>query len=134
MGPKPYRYLSNMYIITKMVTVIPTYLGTELNLSNILSFLKARGFSAAHARSLGIHLLVPIATIKTLKKDNVDDAEGLLIDIIVSWLNQTEPSWEELAGALYKCNYQRIARECEFKLSVYGGFNEVIYNMQWTHL
>ena len=121
-----------MYIITKLVTVIPTYLGPELNLSNILSFLKAGGFSAAKARSLGVH---PIATIKTLKKDNVDDAEGLLIDIIDSWLNQTEPSWGKLAGALDKCDYKRIARECEFVYSYFsGGFNEVIYNLQWTLL
>ncbi len=124
-----------MYIITKLVTVIPTYLGPELNLSNILSFLKAGGFSAASARSLGIYLLVPIATIKTLKKNNVDDAEGMLIDIIDSWLNQTEPSWEKLARALDKCDYKRIARECEFVYSYFsGGFNEVIYNLQWTLL
>ncbi len=53
---------------------------------------------------------------KTLKKNNADDANGLLYDIIDSWLDQTEPSWEELARVLGsgQMEYQRIARKCVF--------------------
>ncbi len=91
------------------------FIGPEPNHSNILSFLKDEGFSGAHAKILGAHLNLPRATIKTLKRNNADDANGLLYDIIDSWLDQTEPSWEELARALYKCDYKRIAGKCEFK-------------------
>ncbi len=91
-----------------------TFIGSEPSHSNILSFLKDEGFSAAHAKILGTHLNLPRATIRTLKKNNADDANGLLYDIIDSWLDQTEPSWEELARALDKCDYHRIARKCKF--------------------
>ncbi len=93
-------------------------IGPELSLSNILSFLKDGGFSAAHAKILGTHLNLPRARIKTLKKNNADDADGLLYDIIDSWLDQTEPSWEELARALDKSEYKRLAREGEFYISI----------------
>ncbi len=116
-----YHLVGCQYLDSNLWGLNPTYLGPELNLSNILSFLKDGGFSSAAARSLGIHLLLPMATIKTLKKNNVDDADGLLMDIIDSWLNQTEPSWGKLARALDKCDYQRIARECEFVYSYFSG-------------
>ncbi len=44
------------------------------------------------------------ATIKTI------NANGLLYDIINSWLVHTEPSWEELARALDKCDYNEKNR------------------------
>ncbi len=53
--------------------------------------MKDGGFSTAHAKILGTHLNLPRATIKTLKNNNADDANGLLYDIIDSWLDQTEP-------------------------------------------
>ncbi len=50
------------------------FIGPEPNHSNILSFLKEEGFSAAHAKILGTHLNLP----RRLKKNNADDANGLL--------------------------------------------------------
>ena len=96
--------------------------------------MKDGGFSAAHASA---HLNLPPATINTLMSNNTGNADGLLSDIIDSWQRQPEPSWEELARALDKCDYKRITRKCEFKYIIIAslcGFNEVIYNMQWTHL
>ncbi len=54
---------------------------------------------------LGTHLNLPRARIKTLKNNNADVADGLLYDIVDSWLDQTEPTWEELARALDKSEY-----------------------------
>ena len=76
--------------------------------------MKEEGFSAAHAGILGTHLNLPRATINTLKKNNAGDADGLLINIIDSWLNQTEPSRGKLARALDLSGYKRIAEKCEF--------------------
>ncbi len=104
LGPFQYNY-HNYYC---------TFIGAEPNLFNILSFLKEEGFSAAYAEILGTHLNLPRARIKILKSDNAGDANDLLYDIINSWLNQTEPSWEKLARALDRCDYRRIARKCKF--------------------
>ncbi len=46
--------------------------------------------------------------IKTLENNNARNAMGLLFDITSTWLQQTEPSREELAEALEK--YEVIAK------------------------
>ncbi len=106
----PFQYTK----LVTIATILYIYRAWTQPFQHILSFLKEEGFSAAHAKFLGTHLNLPRATIKTMKKNNADDANGLLFDIIDNWLDQTEPSWEELARALDKCDYRRIARKCEF--------------------
>ena len=46
-------------------------------------------------------------------KNNAGDADGLLYDVMDSWLQRTEPSRsrEELAEALDKSDYKMIARK-----------------------
>ena len=47
--------------------------------------------------------------MKNLKKDHGDKAKGLFYAVIDSWLSRTEPTSEELAKALDKSDYKRIA-------------------------
>ena len=74
------------------------------------------GFSAARAKILGIQLNLPRAKIDTLMSNNDDDANALLNYVIDSWLEQTEPSWEELALALEKSYCKRIANDGVFQI------------------
>ena len=71
--------------------------------------MKVEGFSSADARTLGVHLNIPQPTMSTLKINNVGNADGLFYDVIGSWLDFTEPTSEELAKALVKSDYKRIA-------------------------
>ncbi len=49
--------------------------------------------------------------MRTMKKNNVGDAAGLYYDIIEAWFQLREPSLEELAEALERSDYRRIARK-----------------------
>ncbi len=73
--------------------------------------MKAEGFSASDAEALGVHLQVPRSDIKTMKTDNVGNARGLLYNIIDAWLQQREPTLEELAEALERTDYKKIAKK-----------------------
>ena len=81
----------------------------ELTYSGIISFLKEERFSSADAQLLGVHLNIPQPTMNTLTKNNVGNADGLLYDVIDSWLNFTDPTAEELAKALDNSDCKRIA-------------------------
>ena len=85
------------------------FLDFDLTFTGVTSFLKAEKFSAADAETLGVHLQVPRSDIRTMKKNNVNNAVGLYYDIIEAWFQQREPSLEELAEALERTDYKNIA-------------------------
>ncbi len=95
------------------------YVDREPTFSNILSFLKEEGFSSADSETLGGYLEIPRPTINTLKKDNQGNSDGLLYDVIGKWMQGTEPSWEELAKALDKSEYKKMARKIQGDLLQY---------------
>ncbi len=80
--------------------------------------MKAEGFSASDSETLGVHLKVPRPNIRTMKKNNVGNATGLYYDIIDAWLQQREPSLEELAEALERTDYINIARKIRGKIEI----------------
>ena len=63
-------------------------------------------------------------------KNNAGDADGLLYDVMDSWLQLTEPSWEKLAEALDKSDYKLIAR----KGTQLYSYNIYILRMKCFHL
>ncbi len=95
--------------------------GFELTYSNIISFLKEENFSSANAEDLGVHLNIPWSTMKTLKSNNVGNANSFLYDVIGTWLDLTEPSVEEFAKALAKCGYKKMAGKIQGKHSIKPG-------------
>ena len=54
--------------------------------------------------------------MKNLKKDHGDKAKGLFYAVIGNWLDLTEPTSEELAKALDKSGFKRIAAITRGKL------------------
>ena len=88
--------------------------------------MKAEGFSASDAETLGVHLQVPRPDIKTMKKENVGNVVGLYYDIIDAWLQLKEPSLEELAGALEMSGYGRIARKLRGEIEPFDVNHSVV--------
>ncbi len=95
--------------------------GFELTYSNIISFLTEEGFAAADADALGVHLKIPRPTMKTLKSNNVGNADSFLFGVIGKWLDRTEPSLEEFAKALVKCGYKKMAGKIQGEHSIRPG-------------
>ncbi len=94
------------------------YLDLDLTFESIPSFLKDNGFSEADAETLGVHLKVPWPEIKTMKRNNVGNAQGFYYNIIAAWLQQPEPSLEKLAEALDHSGYRRIAIEIRGEIEI----------------
>ena len=77
---------------------------------NVKTFLKDETFPADKAEELGLYLGIEPGRISTLKKNNNNDADCLLSEIITEWLNNDdEKSWDKLATALRNCNYSVMA-------------------------
>ena len=82
----------------------------SLNLLNVKTFLKDETFPADKAEELGVYLGIKPGRISALKKNNNNDADRLLSEIITEWLNNdNEKSWDKLANALKKCNHSVMA-------------------------
>ncbi len=117
----PYRYIySTAPVIKYIYSIVPVvnnfvcdhvyiFLDFDLTFAGVISFLKAEKFSAADAETLGVHLQVPRSDIRTMKKNNVNNAVGLYYDIIEAWFQLKEPSLEELAEALERTDYKNIS-------------------------
>ncbi len=80
--------------------------------------MKDGGFSASDTETLGIHLKVPLPDINVMKKNNVGDVMGLFYKIIETWLRLSEPSTKELAEALERSGYNRIARKLRGEIEI----------------
>ena len=91
--------------------ILSFFSGKELNLTNIETGLIQNGFDVEHAYKLGEQLIVPPQTIQTVVKSNGGlDWDKILTEIIIYWLNNgLDLSWESLANALSRCDYDRIA-------------------------
>ncbi len=83
--------------------------------------MKDNGFSEADAETLSVYLKVPRPEIKTMKRNNVGNAQGFYYDIIAAWLQQPEPSLEKLAEALDKSGYGRIEIRGEIEIIWFFG-------------
>ena len=76
---------------------------------NIKTFLKDETFPADKAEELGVYLGIKPGRISALKNNN-NDADRLLSEIITEWLNNDdEKSWDKLATALRYCNHSVMA-------------------------
>ncbi len=109
------------YYHTRGEILLYPLLDFDLSFNGIISFLKAEDFSASDSETLGVHLKVPRPDINTMKKDNVGDAMCLFYKIIETWLRLSEPSTKELAEALERSGYKRIARKLrgEIKIAIW---------------
>ncbi len=82
------------------------FVGIQLTVSGIASYLRDIGFSAADAEDLGVHLDIPWSTMKTLKKTNAGNPKSLLYDVIGTWLDHTEPTSDKLVTAVHNSGYK----------------------------